>query len=149
MLDTLENVASRFAPLKNPELEYTDPFLLGRLETIDVLAELSESSDIERDGPLHDGSLVDQDEDLWTVGSPLEPLRKEIIHRSWDSFGDNAGREPRSAYISEGVSPVFDAALRLQSRDTLCKDAPSNNVVQYRLLATVCCQLSPWKWPID
>jgi hypothetical protein len=95
-----------------------------------------ESSDIEHDEPQ-----IDQEEDIWGFGDSIEPQGKEIIHRSWDTFGDNAGGEPCSAYISEGRPEVFDAALRLQSRNTSGKDTPSS-VVQYRLLINVCYQLA-------
>lgn len=86
----------------------------------------------------HDGSQVDEDEDIWRFGDLVEPEGNEIIHRSWDNFGDNAGvEEPCSAYISEGPPQVFDAALRLQRRKTSSKDATSN-IVQSKLLTTVC-----------
>lgn len=133
MLGFLEDVLTPFPPLKDPEVEYTDPFRLGPIENIEVLAESVESSDLG-----HDESHVDQDEDIWRIGDLVEPKGNEIIHRCWDNFGDNAGEEePCSAYISEGRPQVFDAALRLQRRKTLSKDA-SSNIVQSKLLTTVC-----------
>ena len=126
--------------MKSSELEYTDPFRLGLFEANDVLAESVESSDVGLVEPQ--GDQVDQDEDIWTITDFPEHNGNEIFYRSWDTFGETAGEEPCSAYISEERPEVFDAALRLQSGKTSCKDTPSN-IVQLKLLTTVSHQSTP------
>ena len=54
--------------------------------------------------------------DIWSFPQDLEEQRTPQL-RSWETFYDKTFQEPRTTYVSEGGSQVFDAILTAQDGD--------------------------------
>ena len=54
------------------------------------------------------------EEDIWTFPAPIEITAKTGKLRSWEGFQDRNFLEPRTSYISERGSQVFDSVLELR-----------------------------------
>lgn len=52
--------------------------------------------------------------DIWKLTDHNGSNQVERIYETWEKFYDGNFQEPRSAYISEAGSGVFDAVLALQ-----------------------------------
>ena len=109
--------------------------LRSDLESLESPSLLSHIDDLE--------SLEESLDDLWSANENLNNQGELPVFRSWETFHDTAFREPRTAYISEGGSRVFDAVLGHQvlTSSTNASDQQSSSVLQPNIVVSSLSQL--------